>query len=78
MSTDWFFIGRAGFFRRKKPIGPLSEVELLSRIDSGEIQPQTLMRSEKKTRDRWVEMKKVAPAFAHFKKLEEEKQSEAS
>jgi hypothetical protein len=78
MSTDWFFIGRAGFFRRKKAIGPLSEPEVLSRIDAGVILPQTLMRSEKKTRDRWVEMKKVGPAFAHFQKLQEEKQGEAT
>ena len=73
MSTDWYIIRTAGFLRRKKAIGPLSELELLSRIDSGEIQPQTLMRSERKTRDRWVEMHKVGPAFAHFKGISEEK-----
>jgi hypothetical protein len=73
MSTDWFVIRRAGFFRRKKAIGPLSEREVLSRIDSGEIQPQTLMRSERKTRDRWVEMHQVGPALAHFQKNQAKK-----
>jgi len=72
MSVDWFYIGRGGFFRRRKSIGPLSENEILARIDSGEITPETLLRSVKKTRDRWVTMKEVGPAYDHFKAQQDE------
>jgi len=66
MSADWFYIGRGGFFRRKKAIGPVTEAEILARIGAGEIVPETLVRSEQKTRNRWVAMQKVAPAYDHF------------
>lgn len=71
MSADWYYIGQGGFFRRRKTVGPLSESDILSRIDSGEISPDTLLKSEKKTRDRWVPMKEVGPAYEHYQSRRE-------
>lgn len=69
MSTDWYYIGRSGLLRRKKSIGPLTEAEILTRIEAGEITPETPIRSTQKTRDRWVPMQEVAPAYEHYKKV---------
>jgi hypothetical protein len=76
MSADWFYIGRGGIFRRKKTIGPLSNQEVLSRIDAGEITPETLLRSQQKTRDRWVEMKTVGPAYEHYQRTQPQPEPE--
>ena len=67
MSADWFFL-RHGWFRRGKKIGPIDEHDLLLRIDRGEIQPDTLVQSEVKTRGRWIRMDKVEPAYERWKR----------
>ncbi len=69
MSADWFYIGRGGWFKRRKTIGPISETELLARIKDGEITPETPLRSVQKTRDRWMPMEEIPPAYDHYKKL---------
>lgn len=66
MSADWFFL-RHGWFHRGKKVGPIDEHDLLLRIDRGEIQPDTLIQSELKTRGRWIRMDKVTPAYQRWK-----------
>ncbi|MEM7474669.1 MAG: DUF4339 domain-containing protein [Planctomycetota bacterium] len=72
MSADWYFIRRGGFLRRRKQVGPISEQAILARIESGEIDPDTLMSSELKTHGHWVEMKTIKPAMKHYKTLHPE------
>ncbi len=67
MSADWFFMKRRWFGRPKK-VGPMSEHELLLRIDHGEITPDTLLCSEK-TKHRWIKMAQVGPALKRLQQL---------
>ncbi len=67
MSADWFFIQKGGFFRRRKRVGPISEQNILIRIESGEIDPDTLLSSDAKTHGHWVEMRTIKPAMKHWK-----------
>lgn len=64
MSADWFYMS-SGWFHRAKRVGPISEQDLLRRIDDGKIQPETLVQSHK-TRQRWVPMSSVGPAMARW------------
>jgi len=66
MSADWFFMKRRWFGGAKK-VGPLSDHDLLLRIDSGEIKPDTLV-SGGKTKHRWVKMEEIGPALKHYQK----------
>ncbi len=66
MSADWFYLKRRWLGGTKK-VGPLDEHDLLLRIDSGEIQPETLLMSAK-TRNRWVHMKEIGPALKRYHK----------
>ncbi|EMI54090.1 hypothetical protein RSSM_04460 [Rhodopirellula sallentina SM41] len=66
MSADWFYMS-SGWFHKAKRVGPISERDLLQRIDAGKIQPETLVQS-RKTRERWVPMSTVGPAMARWLK----------
>ncbi|MEM9587359.1 MAG: DUF4339 domain-containing protein [Planctomycetota bacterium] len=57
-----------GWIRKKRKVGPISESDLLLRIDRGKISPDTLLQSSK-TKGKWVPMKSVPPAMKHWKKL---------
>ncbi len=65
MSTKWFYMS-SGWFRKTRRVGPISEADLLARIDKGEIAPDTLVQSSK-TRNQWVPMNRVGPAMARWK-----------
>ncbi|MEM6364748.1 MAG: DUF4339 domain-containing protein [Planctomycetota bacterium] len=65
MSAKWYYMSR-GWFHRARRVGPISEPDLLLRIDQGKITPETLVQS-KKTRDRWVPMNRVGPAMKRWK-----------
>lgn len=65
MKADWFYMS-SGWFHKAKRVGPLSDHDLLLRIDQGKIQPETLVQSHK-TRQRWVPMSTVGPAMARWR-----------
>lgn len=71
--ATWFYLSKT-WFRRTRKIGPISERELLVRIDRGVIEPSTLLQSVK-TKDRWVPMQKVGPAMQRYQKLHPEMSS---
>lgn len=66
MSTQWFYMA-SGWLRKARRIGPISEADLLSHIDKGLIEPETLVQSSK-TRNKWVPMSKVGPAMERWKR----------
>lgn len=66
MSADWFFM-KSGFFYRHKKIGPITETDLLVRIEKGEVKPETLMSSTSKTHGQWIAMREIKPAIRHWK-----------
>ena len=70
MSTNWFYMA-SGWLRKSRRIGPISESDLLERIDKGVIAPETLVQSPK-TRNKWIPMSKVGPAMARWKKSHSE------
>lgn len=67
MSSDWYYMKRRWIGGTKK-VGPLSEHDLLLRIERGEITPETLLYSEK-TKHHWVKMEQVGPAMKRWKSL---------
>jgi hypothetical protein len=68
MSADWYFM-KSGWFGRSKRVGPLTDQDLIAKIERGDIKPETLMRSETKTRGRWIRMTEVGPAFQKWQTL---------
>ena len=64
MHADWFYM-KSRWLRNAKAIGPLTERELLHRIDDGSITPTTMLRSIK-TRGKWVPMSSVGPALQRW------------
>ena len=66
MSADWYFV-KNGFFVKHKRIGPISEQDLLLRIEKGEVKPETLLSSTSKTKGHWVAMREIKPAIKHWK-----------
>lgn len=64
MSAEWFYL-RDGWFRRGQRVGPVTDSDLLARIDAGTIRPETLIQS-RKTRNQWVPMSTVGPAMARW------------
>ncbi|MEM6468608.1 MAG: DUF4339 domain-containing protein [Planctomycetota bacterium] len=66
MSTEWFYMS-SGWLRRTKRVGPISEGQLLSLIEKGDVEPQTLVQSAK-TRFKWIPMSRVGPAMARYRK----------
>ncbi|MEE2937611.1 MAG: hypothetical protein VYA84_16595 [Planctomycetota bacterium] len=73
MSATWYYMANS-WFRKGRRVGPITETDLLQRIDDGKIQPETLLQSDK-TRGRWVPMNSVGPAIKRWKEThpEEEK-----
>ncbi len=67
MSGDWFYMKRRWIGGTQK-VGPLSDTDLLVRIDHGQINPDTLVLSSK-TKNRWVKMAEIGPAIKHWRKL---------
>ena len=65
MSADWYYMA-SGWIRKTRRIGPISEHDLLIRIDQGKISPETLLQSSK-TKGRWVPMNEVAPAMERWR-----------
>lgn len=65
MSAQWYYMSH-GWFHTTKRIGPISEPEMLLRIDRGKISPETLVQSTK-TRQRWVPMSTIEPAMRRWK-----------
>jgi len=67
MSGDWFYMKHRWIGGTKK-IGPITDTDLLGRIDDGQIKPDTLLMSSK-TRNRWIRMEEIGPAIKHWRKL---------
>jgi hypothetical protein len=67
MSGDWFYMKRRWIGGTQK-VGPLTDSDLLHRIDHGQIKPDTLVLSSK-TKHKWVRMSDVGPAMQHWTKL---------
>jgi hypothetical protein len=42
-------------------------MELLKRIERGEVNPDTQLFSDSKTRGHWVAMREIKPAYKHWK-----------
>ncbi len=61
MNADWYYIAD-GWMRKGRRVGPITETDLLERIEKGKIQPQTLLQSTK-TKGKWVPMTSVGPAI---------------
>jgi len=76
MATKWFYMA-SGWLRKSRRVGPISEADLLARIDKGQIEPHTLVQSAK-TRNRWVPMQKVGPAMARWKQMHPEESRSAA
>lgn len=67
MSAQWYYMA-SGWFQTTKRIGPITEHDLLVRIDQGKVQPETLVQSPK-TRNQWVPMSSVGPAMQRWQKM---------
>ncbi|MEM1227130.1 MAG: DUF4339 domain-containing protein [Planctomycetota bacterium] len=67
MSSQWYYMA-SGWFHRAKRVGPISDRDLLLRIDQGKLDPETLVQSPK-TRNRWVPMRSVGPAMKRWREL---------
>lgn len=66
MSAGWYYM-TTGWLRKGRRVGPITESDLLMRIDRGKIAPETLLQSEK-TRGKWVPMSSVGPAMKRWLK----------
>jgi hypothetical protein len=73
MSADWYYIKYRWVLGSKK-VGPISDAELLTKIDSGEITPQTLLMSSK-THEHWVKMSEISTAYKRWLKSHPELRS---
>lgn len=67
MGTGWYYMGTS-WLRKTRRVGPISEAQLLERIDRGKIEPETLVQSSK-TKNKWVPMSKIGPAMKRWQKL---------
>lgn len=70
MGAEWYYMAN-GWIRRARRVGPISESDLLARIERGKISPETLLQSSK-TRGKWVPMSTIAPAMKRWKQLHPE------
>ena len=74
MGAGWYYMA-SGWFKKTRKVGPVSEAELLLRIEKGKIEPETLLCSTK-TKERWVPMSSIRPAMKRWRKLHPEPESE--
>ena len=65
MATQWFYMG-SSWLRKARRVGPITEADLLHRIDKGQIDPETLVQSTK-TKGKWIPMGKVGPAMKRWR-----------
>ena len=65
MGSQWYYMTRS-WIRKSRRVGPISENDLLLRIDQGKISPETLLQSSK-TKGKWVPMNAIAPAMKRWK-----------
>ena len=73
MSADWYYMKHRRLLGSIK-VGPVSEQEVLQKIDSGEINPQTLLMSSK-THEHWVKMSEISTAYKRWLKSHPELRS---
>ena len=76
MGTGWYYMA-SSWLRKTRRIGPISESDLLHRIDKGKIEPETLVQSSK-TKGKWVPMKRIGPAMKRWRKLNPNAEETAS
>lgn len=74
MGAGWYYMA-TGWFKRTRKVGPISEADLLLRIDQGKIEPETLL-SSCKTKDKWVPMSSIRPAMKRWRKSHPKSESE--
>lgn len=67
INAGWYYMA-TGWLRKTKRVGPLTDSDLLARIDQGKIDPQTLVQGSK-TKGKWVPMSSIGPAMKRWKKL---------
>ena len=67
MSAGWYYMA-SGWIRKSRRVGPISEADLLLRIEKGKISPETLLQSSK-TKGKWVPMNTIAPAMKRWREL---------
>ncbi len=65
MGAGWYYMA-SGWLRKGRRVGPISEADLLLRIDQGKISPDTLLQSSK-TRGKWVPMNSIGPAMKRWR-----------
>ncbi len=65
MGASWYYMA-SSWIRKGRRVGPITEAELLARIDRGKILPETLLQSSK-TKEKWVPMKSIGPAMDRWK-----------
>lgn len=63
-TTGWYYMA-SSWWRKSQRVGPISEGDLLQRIDAGKISPETLVQSSK-TKNKWVPMNSVGPAMKRW------------
>ena len=73
MGAGWYYMA-SGWMRKARRVGPISEADLLHRIEQGKISPETLLQSSK-TKGKWVPMNSIAPAMKRWKELHPEEHS---
>lgn len=73
MGVGWFYMS-SGWLRKGRRVGPISESDLLLRIDQGKIMPETLLQSEK-TKGKWVPMNSVGPAMKRWRQTHPDEQT---
>ncbi len=61
MSADWFYMS-TGFFGGHKTVGPISEIDLMKKIETGKVTPETMVSSTSKTHGHWMKMKEIRAA----------------
>lgn len=61
MSADWYFMSST-FFGGRKTVGPISETDLIHKIEKGKIKPDTMISSTSKTHGHWVKMGEIRVA----------------
>ncbi len=66
MAVDWYFL-KSTFFNRAKKMGPINDTDLLKKIEAGEINPDTKLSSDSKTKGDWILMRDIQTAYRHWK-----------
>jgi len=54
MSADWFLNMSSGMVHKAKRVGPISEQDLLRRIDNRQNSTETLIQKSQEHVERWV------------------------